>query len=111
MLGCKELWSLKTYLQQRLIREVLQGAADVARNEQIESERVVQVVVLEIQRDDGCLFVQIGKTNDSGAVNQIIPSCMPSVCNIKMSANSFCARNFGNSKAASASIRSKFRFA
>ena len=75
MLGCKELRSLKTDLQQRLIREVLQGAADVALNEQIEPERVVQLVVLEIQRDDGCLFVQIGKTDNLGGVNQIIPSC------------------------------------
>jgi len=75
MLGCDELRTLGRDQLQRLTREVLQGEADIVLNTQNKPERVVQVAFLETLRDGGCLFVQIGKTDDLGGESKIIPSC------------------------------------
>ena len=75
VVGVKNLRSLSPQSQKSLIREVLQRTADLTLNNKLQLECVVQVLVLEVRRDDGCLLVQIGKTSDDDEANKIIPSC------------------------------------
>jgi len=74
--GIRKMKSLPIVKQNSLWDEVMSGKSDLSVNKKGEPERVVRVVVLQLQRDDGDIFVQLGKEGDEEqGQRHIVPAC------------------------------------